>query len=74
MQKWEYTILKATSTDIGLVLTNINDEYVAKTKGFKIEGQSLFEHIAKMGKEGWEIVSMTSEGIQNKFLLKRPLE
>ena len=74
MQKWEYTILRATSTDFGLVLTYINDEYVAKTKGFKIEGQSLVEHLAQMGKDGWEVVGMAAEGTSIKFILKRPFE
>ncbi len=74
MQKWEYSIIRGLTTDSGYVLTNVNDEYVAKTKGFKVEGQNLVEYLNQMGQNGWEIVSMAAEGTSNKFLLKRPIE
>lgn len=74
MQKWEYMIIRALTTDSGYVLTNINDENVAKTKGFKVEGQSLVEYLNQMGQNGWEIVSFAAEGTSNKFVLKRPID
>jgi hypothetical protein len=74
MQKWEFSILRAINTDFGYTLTNVNNEYVAKTKGFKIEGPNLIETLAQMGQNGWEIVGMASEGTSYKFVLKRPIE
>ncbi len=73
MQKWEYRLLKALSTDLGFTLINVDNENVSKPRGFKVEGPDFFEYLGKMGQDGWEVVNMTSEGATHQFLLKRPL-
>ena len=66
MQKWEYCQL---GTEQGVLGAMIVYHSGAKSERF----QSFAEAMKKLGLEGWELVSVSTIGVDTSFFFKRPL-
>ena len=65
MQKWEYTALFGEAR--GITITS---------RSGKPKNEATLDIVGDMGKEGWELVSVTinPHSEENGFYFKRPLE
>lgn len=79
MKKWEYCLLTEVwvsnpySTKLDVEFPDPNQQ-----PDFVIEGMKLVEAINRLGSEGWEVVTLDAETVENgtvtKVLFKRKLK
>ena len=78
MQKWEYLRVDLTFDVTGIKTLSENGVLLFDRHGKNAYGKplNLAEHFAKLGTEGWELVSAFSwaQGWSEACYLKRPIE
>ena len=69
MDKWEYRVVRT----YGGVVMLVNGQEVGKIVNNQPVGELLYEFLAKMGLEGWEVAGMAETRGGVELVLKRPL-
>ena len=69
MQKWEHMVIRS----YGEVVMHVNGQETAKMVGTQPVGEMLYEFLARVGQDGWEVVGMAGVREGSEIVLKRPL-
>lgn len=68
MNTWDYQVVRT----YGGVVMMINGQEVGKIVNNQPVGELLFEYLAKVGREGWEVAGMAETRGGLELVLKRP--
>jgi len=75
MQKWEYFKVDAEYSSESVHNRTIKAFTVNGVQTFNIADiVTLRKYLNGLGKEGWEVISVTATGKGESYLLKRPIE
>jgi hypothetical protein len=69
MSKWEYSVVRT----YGGVVMLTNGQEMGKIVNNQPVGELLYEHLNKVGEDGWEVVGMAEVRGGVELVLKRPL-